>query len=645
MSEPGQQESTSLENAMEVLELTQATELAQAMEARGDFKFKGIFALFNAILDWTNKFTQNGILPTYEQLERDVQIPPDKLKEYMQELLGRGSSKARLIFALPSVDITSGANSELIRHLIYCRPTKGDGPTVRRYVQAYVDRNSSVLAKWISRRRPETGPKTAEFLHGKIEEGRLHDTQAGAEIARMFYNDLDNTPQHRKITYALITKPVIQKLLTDGHLVLIKPAPNAFLPKYRGIYYGGMEEMEARFRVLAEYFANTIVHDPSLLQGGTTDIHRAATGMDRATFAALPPGAKQCVMEISLMAGKLEKMRNEKKESEVKQSMDTIMGDLSKAGRLVEVDRIKDMNDETRSRIINSSTCLHADYAVSGRVATFVLHKECIPPAVKSARELYDKSGNDTEVQVLNSMNIQKHLNPDELKAFNDLHERTMFDRLPWFTRIWRSMFGKDKIKPAEKEKVRQAMEKAAMEERLRIQKAEARRAQKELASERVKAEKQVKEKAAAAVADEDAEPRELTPEEKQAAVEREAEVAEQLQKITDCLDEAWNQGLMPNRTYLVENVKGFDESTLINFLKKHARKNVFSFRVKNESPKYQWPILISRNYIKRNGRSMLNKAIEDSDKQRKANMPNQEKFDVSSAIEEFLNKILQKSR
>lgn len=108
-------------------------------------------------------------------------------------------------------------------------------------------------------------------------------------------------------------------------------------------------------------------------------------------------------------------------------------------------------------------------------------------------------------------------------------------------------------------------------------------------------------------------------------------------------LDHAWDKNMLPNRNFLIEKYPIFNEETIINFLKKYGRTEILSFRIMHEKPEYLWPILISRRYVKAKGKAMLAKAKHDADEQRKAMMPNQEKFDIATALEDFLNRILPK--
>ncbi len=632
-------EPISPESQLQVIELGEATELCQAMEARGDFKFKGIFALFNVILDWTTKFPVNGVLPTIDQVERELQLPRERLQEYLRELLGRGSSRARLVTSIPAIEFAPGGNV-LTRMIVYCRPLKADGPSGQRYVTAYIAKSADILAKWCRSRTPKGGSDYTTELYAEIEQGKLHESQAAPQIAAHFYNDLDNTPELRRATYNLITKPVIQKLINDRAIMLIKPPADSFLPSYHGIYFNDPGEMRERFKILAGYFLQRILNNP---QAAAADDYRGilqhAQGYDRTIFSTLSPGAKQVIMELTLMAERLQSLQQEEKEQETRKETEKVIGDIARSG-LVDLSRVK-LDDEAKARIRKSPSVMTAEFPVGGRIGEFVLHKDSVSGAVKIAREHFDVRGDDTEVLVLSEMGVESQLNPDEQKAFADLLSRVYFEQLPWFVRMWRSLFGGGKLKPQEQEKIKRDVQRASMEERLRIQKGEARREQKRLAEERVKGQKQATEMAKASMAEQGPTP----DEEGSQNVELEAAAEETLRKICTILDARWDKGELPTRTQLLTELPEFDENTLIHFLKRHARKEIYSFRVRNEKPEYVWPILITKHYIRKHGRRLYDQAVRDSDEQRAASMPNQEKFDVASAIEDFLGQLMAKGK
>jgi hypothetical protein len=79
--------------------------------------------------------------------------------------------------------------------------------------------------------------------------------------------------------------------------------------------------------------------------------------------------------------------------------------------------------------------------------------------------------------------------------------------------------------------------------------------------------------------------------------------------------------------------------------LKKKGGKDIYSYMVRNQPDKYIWPILITRNYLKKNGKKLLEKAEEVIQAQKTGAMREQMKYDLAVSLAEFLDRILPKIR
>ena len=84
-------------------------------------------------------------------------------------------------------------------------------------------------------------------------------------------------------------------------------------------------------------------------------------------------------------------------------------------------------------------------------------------------------------------------------------------------------------------------------------------------------------------------------------------------------------------------------EDELMFFMKKYCIHKVYSFFIKIDKPEYVWPFFITRRYLRRNGKKMLANVRDEMKVQRAALMPNQERYDVLTHIEGFLEKVLPK--
>jgi hypothetical protein len=635
------------ESYLEVLEYQQSVDLVQAMEARGDFRFKGIYSLFSAILEWTLRFPANGILPGVEQLSRDTNLPEDKVKDYINELLGLGNTKERMIFAMPAVDYVRSPQPGIVKFLVYCRPTKSDGTSVRRYVQSYNEKNVQSLQKWIDTRAIMKGIEYAEYLHQYINRGRLPDSQGGAEVARFFYSDLDASNEMKKITYSLFARPVIQKLIESGHLLLL-PEKVGGEALYKGVFFNKNDQIAERFRVLLDYFKLHIATSP-VREDDPAALEAALRQTLTQNGENLGQGQKQVIYEILLLISGVQKIEKEATEKKKHETLDKFVEEIMKANRIVDISRVKNMTDEVRLQIPSVSQILYAEYPIQGRVAQFALHQKAILAAVKQAREQIENNSDDTEYQILVAMDVERYLDPENLKIFKEAEDEGLFLRLPWFVRVVRAMFGNAKVTPEEKGKIKKEVSTRIVQDRMRIQTEEAKRAQKKLVSERMKGGGAAEEKSAKAAASPQGAPSggvEVAgvnqEEEKQKALER-MQVEERVKQMIVELDRAWDEKKLPNRELLLEKFPEFDEDTLIIFLKKYGRKEIFSFRIKHDKPEYVWPILITKRYLRQNGKKLYSHYAKIADEQRKAMMPDQEKFDIATSIEDFLGKVFPK--
>lgn len=635
-----------LERAVRVLPLRAAEELVQSLEARGDFKYRGIQRVFEQIKEWSQSFNQRGILPSPEQLARDTELPEDKLRLYLLELLGRGSDGDRCVLALPAVQFIAGAGARISSMTVFCRPTAPDGDSARRFVTQYSTKNVQALEKWIGARGNQEPGRIREAITRAIQQGKVRETQARAEIVRLFYTDFDDTPERRRLAYMLFARPVIQKLIEDRKLLYLQTD----LPdgrKVNGVYFHNPRDLEERCKALAEHYLKRI--DPADL-GDPPDPEalfqklRSSGGK----YSSLADGDRQVFEDLLLISPAVGKVRKEQTETAKRQSLEQALDQLARIPRVAESTMFRNVAGETLAQLRAVNGVMHAEYAYRGRITDFFLHKNMINEAVKAARDAFDQTGDDTQVFILSAMGLERYLDKDQYRAFLDLEQRVLFEKLPLLVRLWRLLTGRGKL--AQKEIV-QTKQKAAVDQQREMQKIreeDARAAKKRLLSERLSGEDAESKKASAERKPEPAEhgieaPEPQSEEEKYELVQQEQRAKDLLKKIVDTLDAAWEERLLPNREYVLQRVPELNEDELILFLKKHGRKEVLSFRIKHEKPEYVWPILISRRYLRRFGKRLLARVQGEADVQRKAAMPNQEKFDVATSVEDFLGRTLPK--
>ena len=639
--------SMSLDSALELIEAKTAQEFVGAMEARGDFKYKGIKRIFDQIADWTGNFASRGILPSYEQIARDSEMPEERVQQYLLELLGRGQSDAKLVFGMPALQFIAGANAGLSSMPVFCRPTQAEGTTARKYLQTYNEKNLSALSKWIDGRGKPNEAKYRDYVLKAIQSDKLRDTQARNEIVKYFYTTLDDSAERRKLAYSLFARPVLQKLVDTKKLLLIKSqAPNG--KGISGVFYPGMAEMDLRLETLGKYYFDSIVRESG--EFSPERLQQSLATIDGGRYESLSDGQRQVVEELFLIAPTVSRQRKERVEQEKKKGLEEALEMLAKFPRVVEAAVMRNVSETTLQALKGVNGVLSAEFPNRGVLTDFFLHKTCVADAVKAAREAFDKTGDDSQVRILSAMGLEKYLDQDQYKAFLDLEQRVLFQQVPLLRKLWRMLFGRTKLDQKEIVAIKRKIEVELQKEKDRLREKQAKDAQKKLAAERLEAENAAanagsnRKKASSEDKGGNFEaPEPEDPAEVNERLQKEQDAKDRLKKICDILDGAWSKNQHPNRTHLVETMGDMDEDELIIFLKKYGRKEVLSFKVRSEKPEYVWPILISRRYLRRNGKALSAKVSEAANKQRNANMPDQEKFNVASSIEDFLGRVLPK--
>ena len=617
-----------------VMLFREATDNATALEARGDFKYKGIFGLYNYVLEATNRFSTNRILPEISQLKREVPLPENKFDEYIVELTGRGSIKSPMLLMFPSIDFitSSGQISELS---ILCRPTQSDGVSAKRYIEFYRQKAFEALTSWLKYNVSHWQSVDSSNLYQRVMQRGIADTHAGAVIAEFFKLGFDRSPEQKMVTYRAYVRPLIQQLIDEKKILYLKdPVLN-----FHTIQFSDEVSLKHRIEMLVNCCATAI---PDFQNPPELNIDRIEQQVDAAyQSSALNTVQKQIVAELRLCIGEYQRLQKSRKEKEQKEKLGGALADLAKQEHVVASNHFRNWPDELLQKVLSVPEVLNVEFPLNGKVFTFLLMKERIYQAVISARKNLDEKGDETEVRILSSMGISRYLEGDQLRAFEDLEDRIFFERLPFFTRLWRALFGRRRISKEESMMVKERLKKEELEEQIQIKKKDVIRTTRRLAEEQIEKKKQ-----GSSSADDGEIPAnsfEKQTEKTAQALQVDERAEEILRKVVDLLDDAWNRNEFPNRTQVLEGVSDFEnnEDSMIMFLKKYGRKQIYSFRVMREDPKFIWPILISRRYIQRHGKRLLKESMDEADRQRKAIMPDQEKFDIATAIEDFLTKLM----
>ncbi len=639
-----------------VLEYTPAMQTVQGVESR-DFQYKGIFKVFMTISEWTDKYLTNKILPNIDQIAKETSIEKEKIEFFIQELCFKGSTPLVKKITTVEFDPINKNKSEMVstvlrRNTVFARPPTLDASSAQRYVNGCNETSVTAIKKAISQNRiPWTGAKFADFIFSKINSNKLSDTYASADIGNLYNCPYDTNKTLKESTINSHLKPVLKKLV-DEKVLLFFRNENASKSSNKSIFlYNNKEEIFERIEIYISYLKKNVI--PNFQKIGVIG---QVTEEDYANYTKLANNIlkymdesygdqKHVVEELIILGSFHESYREEQAKKEQKEKIAEILNLLENTGKITDLKAIrlqgKPIPKDLIPVLISNENVLYTEYDDGNNLFEFVLHKKCVQLAVEHAKKIYEATENDVDLRILARMNVYEHLNADQKREFINLETKSLFRYLPFFTRLWRLLFGNIYITKEEAEKIKVQKE---IEQKKRIEASRAKAIAEEkarLIQERIKEKEKTRSSESLPVVN--LQDTEATMQ----AIEQDKKLKDLLKDIIKILDNAWDQNLQPDREYLMSQLQdtGITEDELIMYLKKNFSKEILSFQVKSAtgSSSYKWPILITKGYIKRNGKKLLEKAMKESDIERNSNAPNQTRFDFYSSLEDFLGKVLPK--
>ncbi len=638
-----------------VIDYNPAAQSVQGMESRGDFNYKGIYRFFTTISEWTEKFLANKVLPNAEQLARDIALDKEKLDFFIHELCFKQAVPiikkiVTVEFELADTRKSANLSTGLRRNSVFARPSTLDAGSAQRYVNGCNERSVAAIKRAIAEKRERlTGEAYKDLIFQKINQNKLADTYASNDITNLITCPYDVNKTLKELTVNLHLKPILKKLVEEKVLLFFR---NEKAPKSinKSIFlYNNKDEVLERIEIYVNYMKKTIV--PQMQKIGVMSSVNDEEYKDFAGLAAKilifiddAYGDQKVILEELVLLGSFyENYREEIKKKEAKEKVTEVITLLENSGRLVDIKTIKVngqiIDPEVMPLILTHPSILHTEYDDGSSLFEFVLHKSCANLAVDLAKKVYQSTGNDTDIRILNRMNISTSIDETLKKDFNKIEMESLFKYLPFLTRMWRTLLGNVYVTVQEANEIRARKD---SEQKKRIIESKAKQIAKEkskLIEERMKQ-----------IDDFENAPGLKTevigaiPEEKKISADEEQQIKEIQGLIIGILDSAWDAKLYPDREYVLANLKnGMNEDQLVMFLKKHAGKEILSYQIKTKANKFKWPVLISRNYIKKNGKRLLDFAKKESDKERSSPTPDQDKFDVYASLEDFLTRLSQK--
>ncbi|MCZ8237427.1 MAG: hypothetical protein O9346_07490 [Leptospiraceae bacterium] len=650
---------------LKVLDYTMALQRTQSIEARGDLLNKGIYRLLITLYEWTEKFTVNKSLPRAEQLLKDIGIEADKLDFFLNEYGIK--SKPPMIKKLNYLEYSPSdlggesfePESHLKHHTVFCRPTAADGTTSYRYATGLNDISIDNIKKWVKEKRES--PSKAylnDRIRSAVTENRLFDTYASTEIGNLFRCPFDKTKALKDTTILIHLKPILKKLVEDKVIFFIRNDKASKAGNKSVFYFFKKEEIFSRLEIYLDILKEVII--PDLIRIGVIekpseedweDPKEIATKVS--TFLTDSYGdQKALVEEIILLSDYYNQEKEKEKKEEKKKTFDEIMTYIQSSGKIIDLNLLRiqgeTLDEEMRTSIIKHSAIHYTEFADKKNYFEYILHKEGVKSAIDSAKRSFAATGNDTEITVLRMMDVISNLeDPDVIKSFEEAESSALFKHLPFLTWLWRMLMGNKKVHKFEATSIRNAVLKNVKQQVADQRSKHIAKRRTEIAEERIKKEN---EKLSKKTKDTDTannkSSEDSIPSQGSSELEDDPATKEKLKSILSALDEAWDFGVYPDRTYVLDKVSSsMTEDDLIFFLKKKGGKDIYSYMVRNQPDKYIWPILITRNYLKKNGKKLLEKAEEVIQAQKTGAMREQMKYDLAVSLAEFLDRILPKIR
>lgn len=638
-------------NIYKILDYEAALEVVQNMESK-DNRNKGIVRLFSSVASWADKYVTTRVLPNIEMLANEVSMDKTKLESFLVDLAFRSLVPIIKKVTVLDYDPISSPKSEFLheilkRNTVFLRPPAMDGDSCIRIINFCNEGSLSNIERALGGNRTRhTGNKFKEFIFTKTASNTLSETYANWDISQLYNCKYDTTKAMKEETFLFHLKPLL-KMLTDDKVLLFFRNEKATKLANKSIFlYNDPEEVIERKNIYIEYLLEKII--PNFIRLGvmsqpkeeelSNPKHLAETALKLmdSNFG----DEKYLVQEIIILENHLESYRKEMFQKELGEKVQEILKYLENAGKISRVGNLRlneePLSSDVISALMSSPSVFHVEHEDNGTFHNYVLHKTSVKEAIYLAKRLYEETGNDLEVRILSRMHILDNLDEIHKKSFMEVETFSLFKYLNIFVKIWRMIFGKNRISEVEAELLRSKLD---QEQRRKIEVLRTKEIEEET-------KRRVQEKMKRSESQDSSKSSKPKSPKSEIDAAKQEELKVVLKKVSSILDSAWESGIYPDREYLSSSYgEELTEDELVEMMKKNFSKDIFSFQIKSaaQPPKFKWPILISRTYLKKKGKELLQKTKKEYDKEKSAAVPNQEKFDIYSSLEEFLERILKK--
>lgn len=637
-------------NPYKILDYDSALEVVQNMESK-DTRNRGMVRLFTSLAAWGDKYVTTRVLPNLEMLSKEISMDKTKVEGFLTDLAFRSLIPIIRKVTVLDYDPISSPKSEFLheilnRNTVFLRTPAMDGDSCIRIVNFCNEGSLNNIERALGGNRNRfSGSRFKEFIFTKVSANRLSETYANWDISQLYNCKYDTTKSMKEVTFFIHLKPLLKMLTDDKVLLFFRNEKATKLPNKTIFLYNDPEEIIERKNIYIEYLTEKII--PNFVRLGLMSqpkeqelANPKQLAEEALKFMDTNFGdEKFLVQEIVVLETHLETYKKEMFQKELSEKVQEILKYLESAGKLSKVRNLR-LNDEPLppevvTALLSNPLIFHIEHEDSQSVNVYVLHKNSVKEAIYLAKRLYEDTGNDLEIRVLSRMHIVDSLDEIQKKTFMEVETLSLFKYLNIFVRIWRTLFGKNNISEVEAELLRSRLDQSQKRSIELFKAKEIEEETKRRVQEKLKSSKQ-----------ESSGKKSGTKPKQEAQPKRSQEITQMLEKITSILDSAWESGTYPDREFLSASIgDAYTEEELLELMKKNFSKEILSFQIKSasQSPKFKWPILVTRDYLKKNGKNLLQKTKKEYDKEKTAVVPDQDKFDLYSSLEEFLERTMKK--
>ena len=640
---------------MRVLSIRRASEIAKQIFRRTEAYQGASVDILRAVQDATHDIDQNNLdgtnLTDASTISQILSLPEQVVESSLLKLSGYNDENPDPLIAIfPLLSLSDDQIVTPRTKFVFARPTFQDTNKLKKYMEAIAKNNLMIMKQW-AMIRPHL---ECDEQRVKLKTMISHNSSTVTLIQRNI-TDFFIVPQllagsnTREFIYHNFVKPIMKKLISEEILLYVEISFQD--QNINGMYWSRDDELFIWYEVLVELC--NVNDNLSWIDFDVEIPKRVVSKLESLNWDSLTKTQQKVIQELYLLCHVIPHRKiSAKKVSDEKATKDyaRVVQFLSQCFKVIERSAME-VKPDILDKVENSRQIIFKKYIHKKEIQSYYLHKERIKNALHSAKREWEHYRADLQIKVLSAMEIHNYLNREEIKEFKELEGMVMFGTLPWYIRFYRILRNWRVLKPQELKELKEARAIALENQIGKIE----RDIQKKLIRKSVinqqkkdivEMDSSLKENTDLESEDKNEEKEHLLEDLGGTEIENNIETKKQIKEIIQIIDNAWDKKEYPNRNYLLEQVSGFDkEDKLIKFVKDHCSNKLMSFYIKIEKPEYSFPILITRQYVSKNGKKILEEIKNHIEKLKASPVPDQQAYDLYLSIETFLNKVFTKLR